>query len=293
VAAGAPLALALALSAGQAALFDAPARAEAAARPPAVLYLNFSDGTEEIHQATSDNAHENRSAIGKTPVFPAFDWTRIVVDADRDAVVKEVAERVDEAFGPYNVLVSTVRPEAPGYSMVMIGGGPSVFAFPPQVAGVALLDCDNRESSNVAFAFSDNLDSVHALWVTIAQEAAHAFGLEHTDNDRDVMFPRSSPSQVGFLDEEETVVTPICGPLLQSSDQKLRRVLGDWQGGDKPLIADVAELPAAPDPELATTGCAIAAGTGPRRGPYDAAPGVLAPALFFVIFACARRRRHL
>jgi len=274
----------------RAAVLAAPALADEAARPPAVLYLNFSDGTEEIHQSTSDMAASNRSAIGKTPAYPAFDWTHVDAGADRDAVVQEVAQAVDQAFGPYNVLVSTVRPSAPGYTMVMIGGEPAVFQFPPQVAGVALLDCDNRESGNIAFAFSDNLDGVHALWVTIAQEAAHAFGLEHTDNDRDVMYPRSTPSQVGFLDEQETVMTPICGPLLQSSHQKLRQVLGDWDGASKPLVADVGELPAASESAgLVTTGCAMAGSPTPG----DAGAGALAVALFFVIFACARRRSPL
>jgi hypothetical protein len=281
--------VALALSLGQAVLLAAPANAETEARAPAIIYLNFSDGTEEIHQGSSDSSDANRSAIGKTSAYPAFDWTHVVAGADRDAVVHEVAQAVDDAFRPYNVLVSTVRPTAPGYGMVMIGGGPADLGLPPQVAGVALLDCDNHEAGNVAFAFSDNLDGVHGLWVTIAQEAAHTFGLEHTDDFRDVMYPRSAPSQVGFLDEEETVVTPICGPLLQSSHQKLRRVLGDWPGGDKTLVADVAELPAGSSPELATTGCAMAGGAGPG----STARGLLAPALFFVIFACARRRSHL
>jgi hypothetical protein len=284
-------------------LAGAPARAQAQAgaavvaapdagggglhRSP-ILYLDFSDGTESVTRAVTDSASHNRSAIGAVANYPAFEWDRFTsAPTDtRDTVVAAVAGLVDQAFSSYDIQIATTRPEAPGYTMVMIGGGPSLMGFPDRVAGVALLDCGNHEAENIAFAFSSSLDDVHSLWVTIAQEAAHTFGLEHTDDDRDVMYPRISSTQAAFIDDQATIISPYCGPLVQSSNQKLRQVLGDWDAawGVKAVLggaaaANVVPAPGGPTGEggLAGTGCAVAPGRasgGPAAAVAMAALGL-------------------
>jgi hypothetical protein len=51
------------------------------------------------------------------------------------------------------------------------------------VAGVAFMDCENRQRANVVFAFPAPLGgSIHGLFSTIAQEAGHALGLQHSSD---------------------------------------------------------------------------------------------------------------
>ncbi len=215
----------------------APVRAEDRAAQPAVLYLNFSDGTETIARAISDDASRNESIIGAVDPFPEFRWQAFSSAGNtRPDVVRAIAERAHRAFLSFNVVLTTVRPADTPYTMVMIGGAPAVFGLPKDVAGLAPLDCGNRQPSDIVYAFSSALEgATHGLFVTIAQEAAHAYGLEHTTNRADLMFPQVVPEQSSFPEEEYPLIgQPLCGRLTQSSHGLLVETLGAWTDGEKP-----------------------------------------------------------
>ena len=141
-------------------------------------------------------------------------------------------------FLPYNVLVGSTRPARAPYTMVVIGGTPDLFELQRDVAGVALLDCNDNLPSAVVFAFPPILEgSLHGLIVTIAQEAAHAYGLQHTADREDLMHPTVNPAQRAFVDRTSAVAPPrLCPPLVQNSHAALLSVLGPWPGGPKPLL---------------------------------------------------------
>jgi hypothetical protein len=209
--------------------FAEPAHAE-------LLYLNFSDGMETIFHAELDDAPKNQSSIGGAAPFPAFSWPSLVDGSNtRTELARLVARRVHEIFLPYNVLVTTARPAAGPYTMVIIGGGPADLGFDTRVGGLAYLDCGNVQPSNVVFAFPAALrGSLHGLVVTIAQEAAHAFGLEHTTNPRDIMHPRLDPAQAEFPDQESPIFGEHhCGSAVQNSHRRLLDIVGPWVGDEK------------------------------------------------------------
>lgn len=230
---------ALALFAG--CLLAPTAESAAAAGDPQVVYLNFSDGTETVTRAAVDDAVTNRAVIGGASPYPAFQWPSITTGlVTRAAFIQEIARQVHARFAPYNVLITTRRPEKGPYTQVMIGGHPRDLGLLDDVGGLALLDCPNVEPANLVFAFPEKLrGSDHALVVTIAQEAAHAFGLEHTQNRVDLMNPVLDPRQERFVDAESAILgEPACGRGSQNSHRLLLQIVGPWLGDEKPFVDD-------------------------------------------------------
>jgi hypothetical protein len=212
------------------ALVALPAAAAAQATP-GQLYLNFSDGTETLVKADVDNAARNESGLGAAAPYPAFNWPGFADGSvDRRDLIRTITRRVHEAFLPYNILVTTTRPPEAPYTMVFIGGSPALFGFDARVAGVAPMDCGNVEASNVVFTFPTALrGNVHGLFATVAQEAAHAYGLEHTSDPSDLMFPRVDPAQRRFQDRASRIDGQrLCGREIQNSHERLLEILGAW-----------------------------------------------------------------
>lgn len=251
-----------------------------------VLYLNFSDGTEGVSQADVDDAAHNQSIMGSVTPYPAFKWPG-ADDADaRRALVQELTARIEEAFAPYDLVVTTSRPPAGPYNMVMVGGDPSLFKMDPRVAGVAFMDCDNRQRANVVFAFPAPLGgNLQGLFTTIAQEAGHALGLQHSSDPDDLMYPRVDVAQRGFQDRESLVASPrYCESQTQNSHRRLLELVGAWTGGEKPTEVGPASL-ATP-----ATGCGMA---GAQRASQGFSRVALVLLLVLTRRACGRRRGRL
>jgi hypothetical protein len=217
------------------ALAPAPARAAGA---PLVIYLDFSDGTETVTFGPQDDSANNQSSLGGASPYPAFAWPSISTGIEtRAQVISRVARAVHQLFLRYNVLVTLTRPATPPYTTVLIGGSARDLGLQENYGGVAFMDCGNKQDANLVFAFPGNLRGNElGLVVTIAQEAAHAFGLEHTVDRRDVMYPLLSPEQAVFLDEQTTILgASLCGNTTQNSHRLLAATVGLWQGDDKPF----------------------------------------------------------
>jgi hypothetical protein len=251
-----------------------------------VLYLNFSDGTENVIQADNDDAGRNRTIMGNASPYPAFTWPGADDPATKQQVIDELTRRVREAFLPFDIVVTTNRPNAGPYNMVMIGGDPSVFKMDARVAGVAYMDCDNRQRSNVVFAFPGPLGgSVHGLFSTISQEAGHALGLQHSSDPSDLMYPRVDVAQERFQDREVPVASPIyCDQHTQNSHRRLLELVGP-----RGEITNPSEVGM---PDLATSagGCQVG---GARRGSQGISGLWVAIAAVFALRACRRRRGRL
>jgi hypothetical protein len=250
-----------------------------------VLYLNFSDGTENVIQADNDDSSRNRTIMGSATPYPAFTWPGVEDESARRNLIDDLTRRVQEAFAPFDIVITTTRPAAGPYNMVMIGGDPSVFQMDARVAGVAYMDCDNRQYSNLVFAFPRPLGgSVHGLFSTISQEAGHALGLQHSSDPTDLMYPRVDVSQRSFQDRETPVASPrYCEGATQNSHKRLLQLVGA-RGEPAPTRLGATELSA---PAM---GCQMG---GARRG-TGALSGLWAAALaVFALRACGRRRGRL
>jgi hypothetical protein len=205
---------------------------------PAILYVNFSDGSESLQQGQVDDATRDVTSMGSIPRYPPFTWPGINDGSiSRRDLIRAITRQVNDLYLPYNLLVTTTRPAAGPYTMVMVGGTPTVLGYDARLAGVAFMDCDNLQPANIVFAFPSALrGNVHGLVVTIAQEAAHSYGLEHSMDPTDIMYPKVDPAQREFPDRAGPIAGDhLCGRDTQNPHRRLLETLGPWPGGPKPL----------------------------------------------------------
>lgn len=177
---------------------DAP-RLRAIGAPKAAkqgtIFVNF-DGAQL--SSGWDDSHNDVTQIGEC----AGSFASYGDGSMRDAVMQAV--RTD--WADFDIVVTDERPASGDYVMNMTG--PSN-PFGGGVLGIAPLDCDDSETpNNITFAFvsaDDGLGaSEHAT--TIGQEVAHSFGLEHVDDETDIMNPYVAGGDPSFKDECITIV---------------------------------------------------------------------------------------
>ncbi|MBX7078968.1 MAG: hypothetical protein K1X88_07250 [Nannocystaceae bacterium] len=175
----------------------APLRAAVAPKraKQAVVFVNF-DGAEL--SSGWDDSRNDVTQIGEC----AGSFAPYGDGPMRDAVLQAV--RTD--WADFNVIVTDVRPASGDYTMNMTG--PSN-PFGGGVLGIAPLDCSDADTpNNITYAFvsaDDGLSaSEHAT--TIGQEVAHSFGLEHVDDEGDIMNPYVAGGDPSFKDECITIV---------------------------------------------------------------------------------------
>lgn len=187
-------------------LCEQPDSREPAAQGLRVVYLNF-EGVTLTSSTNADSGPTNTSYIisattapGSTRFIPPFSPSDLgsTGGLSRDQIIQRVIDRLYASHQAFDVQFVTTRPASGPYSMVVIGGDCQSVAG-ANCAGVALLDCSDNNPSNVSFVFPPGL-RVDDLATTAAQEAAHAFGLSHTTDTGDIMYPsilQSVPSSFG------------------------------------------------------------------------------------------------
>ncbi len=202
-----------------------------AAGGPHILYVNFTGDTLRGGAGCS-SATANCSFIVEcsgTVAYPAYRGSA--------TQKQQTLTQLQEYLQDFNVQIVTTRPAAGPYMMAMVGGTSNTVCSSSQGAlGVAPLDCGNQLGDNdIVFAFSDGLrnDPV-GVAATIAQEAAHGWGLEHTTDQTDVMYPFSNNNTVGFINRAMNVAdtnggngrSTCTGSTTQNSYQMMLDMLG-------------------------------------------------------------------
>ena len=186
-----------------------------------IIFVNF-DGV--TLQPDYDDSIHDRSSIAASVqhviTVPPFDFADYSQQLTRDQIISDVMNIARKFYADFNVDLVTVRPQSGDYVMTAVGGLPDLIDQPCAnnscVAGLAPLDCQpgNPIQYNaggdieVVYAFSATAkyfgqqpyDSmILDLAVTVAQETAHSYGLGHSDNMQDVMYPQETGKTVGFL----------------------------------------------------------------------------------------------
>ena len=199
-----------------------------AAKGPRLVYLNF-EGVTLTRSTTQDDAPSGKSAIVTSNMtIPAFSTSSLSSTGGltRSQIIARVVDQLYFSHQDYDIDFVTERPATENYSMVVFGGTcPQVAGT--SCAGIALLDCGDLMPHNITFVFPDGL-RVDDLAATASQEAAHAFGLAHTTDESDIMYPflrQFIPTQYGAgpLPQGDDSCG---GALFQDSDEKMLQTIG-------------------------------------------------------------------
>ncbi len=142
------------------------------------LFLNFSGG---MLYNGSDNSAENRSTLALTGVYPPF--------GGGESIALAIIQASEADFAPFGIrIVYEQRPRnVVPYTMEMVGGDWSDTNIGDPAGGVAPgADCGALGQRHVVYTFSNGA-SVNIAAATIAQEAGHAYGLDHSFDCTSVM----------------------------------------------------------------------------------------------------------
>ncbi len=198
------------------------------------IYLNR-EGARLIGGA--DDAAKNQAALVR---LAGRDYADIPAFAGSAATWNAFVKCVRGKFAPFDVQVVDQRPTSGGYIMAMVGGTPADLDGPHPQAGkhthsrsTGLAPFTGSPISEaVVLVFARTLrESPNALCETASMEIAHAYGLDHAYDCRDLMTYRPHCGVKRFLDKDvpcgETAPRPCAGgQATQNSFQLLTRWLG-------------------------------------------------------------------
>lgn len=148
------------------------------------LYMNFNGA--KLLGGGADNSAENKSTLARTGMYPAYSKSEASALAMIQAVKEDMAE----------IGVRVVYEKRPSkmvpYTMAMIGGSWQNANIDSPAGGVAPgTDCEARWQRHVVYVFDNSA-------ATVGQEAAHAWGLDHTmGSDRIMSYQFGSNKKFG------------------------------------------------------------------------------------------------
>lgn len=152
-----------------------------------VLFVNF-DGAQ-LNSCFNDDPQNNCSSIFGGTVLPFSGDASI-----RASVIQAVRKKVES----YGITVTDTRPQSGDYDMEMVGNWEN---SSPSFAGVApSIDCFDQNGGETSFTLdiTTNPDGVAEI---ILQELAHTWGLEHVNDNGDLLYPTTEGQGKLFQDE--------------------------------------------------------------------------------------------
>ncbi len=213
--------------------FEVHRSASVVAEPrPQVLVLDF------------DGADVNSLRLGSYQLDP-FDAERIdrVYRGATNVMIQSIVETVRQNYQRFNVTILTTEDEPPPdgteFSVVYFGGfHPMAFGLSEAVDLYNADRCDDAiiftESFSVSF-FSE-VPSAEQMGIAIgnvaAHEAGHVLGLNHVDDDLDIMDDRSSAD--AFLEDQEFKASALSSDIMSIGTQDGVLLLNETVG---PAIA--------------------------------------------------------
>jgi MYXO-CTERM domain-containing protein len=195
-----------------------------------ILFVNF-DGASMNWCGGSNDPHSDCSAIFQGVVLP---FSGDVVH--RASIVQVIRKRL----GDFGITVTDQRPPSGDYDMEMVGNWQGVR---PEFAGVAPnIDCFDATGGETSFTL-EATGSADGIAEIVLQEIAHTWGLEHVDEQQDLLYPTTQGSNKTFQDECHKIVddvqlnetdgycneihTQFCSYGWQNSYQELLYVFGE------------------------------------------------------------------
>jgi hypothetical protein len=245
-----------------------------------VIYLERCRGGCTVTKSNTNDALAGLSSVPQTPgvhTIAEFRSKDGMIGAPADPEWEQLMQCVREVYSPFDVTVTDVKPTEGTYHLAIVAGFPAELGFGEDILGVAPLanNCaaqDNVMSFSFANAHPPQLRINNLCW-TVAQESAHAFGLDHTFKFTDgrstcndpmtyqvdcggQRFFRNFPAKCGEFNER----TCRCGST-QNSHARLVSVFGAGTPITGAPTADIF-VPNAGDP----LGAFVSAHVGSKRG---------------------------
>ncbi len=175
---------------------DLGARIRPKALGDKILYVNY-DGAD-MQFCGNDDPSGNCSTIFTGNVLP---YSGDAVK--RASVIQSVRKRVAD----FGITVTDQRPNAGDYDMEMVGDWEGEN---PSFAGIAPnIDCWDNDGGEVSFTL-EAAGTADGTAEIILQELAHTWGLEHVDEQQDLLYPTTQGTNKTFRDE--------CYQIVQDTD---------------------------------------------------------------------------
>ncbi len=202
----------------------------AAASTPKTLYLNFDGGMIEkgFNRGQSFIACSALSNLPESGLSPA----------DRDEIISRVSMHF-EAAG-VELTVTATMPLSGDYTTLHVGGsyGSLGCTESQSTLGIAPFDDGNQNLNDVGFAFTKYETDIGVIADTVAHEAGHTYGLDHTVNVKDLMHPSARANDLQFA-----ISQVVGGSDMQDAPAMLRRNVGTKPGFADPSGTSDATAP--------------------------------------------------
>jgi len=157
-----------------------------------ILFVNFEGG--EMNACGNNNPQDNCSYIFNGTVLPFSGDAAI-----RASIIQVVRKRVAD----FGITITDTRPGSGDYDMEMVGNWQG---SNPDFAGIAPAgDCWDNNGGETSFTLEVST-SPDAIAEIMLQELAHTWGLDHVDEQQDLLFPTTQGSNKTFRDECYQVV---------------------------------------------------------------------------------------
>jgi len=188
-----------------------------------ILYLNPCIGGETFSPGYNDSRTNRSSIINGTRTLPQYPYG--------DASFNQVVQCVREIMGPFNITVVTEDPGNTPHHEAVVCGHPNDIGMQDGVGGVAPFSCGVIENA-ITYTFPE----IYGGWTrgiceTIAQEAAHGWGLDHEYLCADPMTYLNGCGDKFYQDNnapcgEYSARSCSCGGSTQNSYQRIKAIFG-------------------------------------------------------------------
>ncbi|MEO8701699.1 MAG: Ig-like domain-containing protein [Kofleriaceae bacterium] len=206
--------------------FVRPAPASAAPPSSRIIYLRrCPDGGCPVRFGPDDDSRSDISSLAS--------GQRTIGKFSRgDAVWTAMVECVKRTYRPFDILVTDVDPGNVPHFEHIVGGKPSDLHpdLGSNVGGVSPFTCAEIPNA-ITYTFDVWGDQPDTICDVVAQETAHAFGLEHELNEKDPLTYLQGPSPKRFQADaancgEDFVRACECGNTNQTSYQHIVDIFG-------------------------------------------------------------------
>lgn len=162
-----------------------------------IIYLNGCFGTGcDITPGNESSIDNTSSIIDGTRHLPPFSGGQMEWDA--------IVDCVRETYQPFDVVITDEDPGDVPHFEAMVAGEASDIGMIGLIGGIAPFMCGETINNAITFTFPELVenDVVETCWV-VAQETAHAFGLDHEYLCEDPMsYLRSCDYSKRFVDQD-------------------------------------------------------------------------------------------